>query len=323
MESSAEVGLQGSQPSPILSVVVCTRDRGSKLKRCVDALLSVNTARDWELVIVDNASTDGTGEYLASIDQKHFNRVKVITAFEPKRGLAAARNTGWRTANGEIIAFTDDDCYVSTDYVDSVIRVFEDDLNIGFLSGRILLFDALDYRITIQESQQRRDFRPWTFIAAGDVQGANMAFKKTALERIGGFNERLGAGTPFPCEDIDAAAAALWVGIPGVYDPRPVVYHHHGRRTEREAQQLMRSYDVGRGAYYAKYILRKDSRSEYAKVWIRSIKNDWVGSLRTYVGALRRGRLPRRGPFHWQSLRELSSGLRFALQNEPKKKPSP
>jgi GT2 family glycosyltransferase len=295
-------------------VVVCTRDRDSKLKRCVDALLSVTTARDWELVIVDNASTDGTREYVASLGQKHSHGVKVTTAFEQKRGLSAARNKGWRTANGEIVAFTDDDCYVSTDYVDSVIRVFEDNPNIGFLGGRLLPFDPLDYRIAIQESQQRRDFRPWTFIAAGEVAGANMAFRRTALERIGGFDERLGAGTPFPCEDVDAEAAALWAGVPGVYDPRPVVYHHHGR-TEREAQELMRTYDAGRGAYYAKYILRRDSRPEYARVWMRSIKNDWGGALRTCAAALGQGHLPRRGPFRWQSLRELSSGLRFALQH--------
>jgi len=277
MESSRAVSPQGPQPSPILSVVVCTRDRCGKLKRCVDALLSVTAARDWELVIVDNGSTDGTSDYLASIDQKHFNRVQVKTVFEPKRGLSAARNTGWRTANGEIVAFTDDDCYVSKDYVDSVIRVFEDDLDIGFLCGRILLFDPLDYRITIQESEQRRDFRPWTFMEAGELQGANMAFKRAVLERIGGFNERLGAGTPFPCEDLDVAAAALWDGIPGVYDPRPVVYHHHGRRTEREARELMRSYDAARGAYYVKYILRRDSRFVYVRAWISSIKYDWAG----------------------------------------------
>jgi len=288
-------------PCPILSVVVCTRNRLGKLKRCVDALRSVAAARDWELVIVDNGSTDGTGDYLASIDQTHFNRARVTTTFLPTRGLAAARNKGWRTASGEIVAFTDDDCYVSRDYVDAVVQVFDDDLNVGFLSGRILLFDALDYRITIQESQRRREFRPWTFIAAGAVQGANLAFRRTVLERIGGFDERLGAGTPFGCEDIDAAAATLWSGVVGAYDPRPVVFHHHGRRTEREAQELMRSYDAGRGAYYAKYILRRSSRSAYVSAWMRSIRNECVE-------ALRRGRVPRR------SLTELSSALRFALQ---------
>src|SRR5579862_4543059 len=97
------VGLRGSNPSPMLSVVVCTRNRLSKLKRCVDELLSVATARNWELVIVDNGSIDATSEYLASIDQKQFNGAHVTTAFESRRGLAAARNKGWRSANGEII----------------------------------------------------------------------------------------------------------------------------------------------------------------------------------------------------------------------------
>lgn len=289
------------------------------MKRCVDALLSVTTARDWELVIVDNGSTDGTSEYLASINQKQFSRVKVTTTFEPKRGLAAARNKGWRTATGRIVAFTDDDCYVSADYVDSVIQVFYDDLNIGFLGGRILLFDPLDYRLTILECHQRCDFRPWTFINAGAVMGANMAFKKTALERIGGFDERLGAGTPFPSEDIDAAAAVLWAGIPGAYDPRPVVYHHHGRRSDREARQLGRSYDAGRGAYYAKYILRRDSRSEYVRVWIGTIRNDCIQAFRFTIGTLRRGRLPLRGFVPGRSLRELFSGLWFVIQHGLKK----
>jgi glycosyltransferase involved in cell wall biosynthesis len=300
MESITDIGWRGPQSSPILSVVVCTRDRCSKLKRCVDALLSVTTARDWELVIVDNGSTDGTSEYLASIDKKQFNRVHVKTIYEPKRGKSHAINTGWRASAGEIVAFTDDDCYVTETYVDSILQVFENHPEVGFWGGCLLLFDPMDSRVSLQESQQRCYFQPGTFIYAGDVSGANMAFKRSSLERIGGFDERLGPGTPFISEDIDAVAAALWAGIPGVYDPTVVVYHHHGRRTEREAQEIMRSYDAGRGAYYAKYILRKDSRSAFLRAWIRSIKYDCVT-------ALRQRRLPKR------SLREITSGLRFVL----------
>jgi GT2 family glycosyltransferase len=263
-------------------------------------LRAVATGRAWEVVIVDNGSTDGTGDYLASLDRTQPKGVPVTAALERKRGLAAARNKGWRIARGEIVAFTDDDCYVSPDYVDSVLQLFENDPAIGFVSGRVLPFDPLDYHITFQESPQRREFRPRVFIAGGAVAGANMAFRRTLLERIGGFDERLGAGTPFPCEDIDAAAAALWSGASGAYDPRAVVYHHHGRRTEREAQALRRSYDAGRGAYYAKYILREDSRPEYLAAWRRSIEDECVE-------ARRRGRLPR------QSLREIASGVRWAL----------
>src|SRR5580700_4266666 len=122
--------------SPKLSVVVCTRNRLEKLRRCVDALLSVTTMRDWELVLVDNGSDDGTSAYLDSVKASTIARPQIVTAFEAKRGLAAARNKGWRTASAEIVSFTDDDCYVSEEYVDSILQVFEDNAEVGFLGGR-------------------------------------------------------------------------------------------------------------------------------------------------------------------------------------------
>jgi glycosyltransferase involved in cell wall biosynthesis len=265
----------------------------------------VTTTREWELIIVDNSSSDGTSEYLASHGSARSEPGHLIATYESKLGLAAARNKGWRTARAPIVAFTDDDCYVQ---VDSMLRVFADFPTAGFMGGRVLLFDDSDYRITILEIEQPCHFRPSEFIAAGAVQGANMAFRRAVLTRIGGFDERLGAGTEFPSEDIDAAASSLWTGIPGVYDPRPVVYHHHGRKTAIEADKLMRSYDRGRGAYYAKYILRKASRSTYVRAWLASVKNECVTALRS-------GGVPRR------SLRELLSGLRFALSQHGKRKP--
>lgn len=306
--------MQVLKSPPKLSVVVCTLNRCSQLKRCVEALLSVSTDHEWEIVIVNNGSTDGTSDYLALINGKFFGRVGVTVTSEPKRGLSMARNKGWHTAKGDIISFTDDDCYVSKDYVDSLVRVFQDAPNTSFVAGRILLFDPFDYPITISESKDRRDFPPLRFIAAGELQGANMAFKKKVLEQIGGFDERLGAGTPFPAEDIDAAAAASWAGFAGAFDPRPLVYHHHGRRTEREAQDLMRSYDAGRGAYYMKYILRKDSRSVYIRAWLRSVKDDVSRTCRNFSGFILRGQIPRAPPFGWRSVRELSNGMVFAIQ---------
>jgi glycosyltransferase involved in cell wall biosynthesis len=290
--------------SPKLSVVVCTRNRLEKLRRCVDALLSVNTMRDWELILVDNGSDDGTSAYLDSVKASTIARPQIVTAFEAKRGLAAARNKGWRTATAEIISFTDDDCYVSEEYVDSILQVFEDNAEVGFLGGPILRYDKSDDKVTTNESMDVRHFRPCSFMTAGAVSGANMAFRRAVLERIGGFDERFGAGTDFPCEDVDAQAAALWAGIPGVYDPRPVVYHHHGRKTERDVKELWRSYDKGRGAYYFKYIKRKSSRWAYIKEWIIQVRSE-------FVVAVKQGRFPTMG----QTVRELSSGLRYVISS--------
>lgn len=285
-----------------ISVVVCTHNRVDSLRRCVKALASVKTDHEWELVIVDNASDDGTSVFLASLPTQ-FSAATVVTAFEPKRGLAAARNKGVSVARGNIIAFTDDDCYVSEDYIDAMISAFTANPEIGFVGGRILLYDQSDLRITIQESKDYLLLLERTFAAAGTVQGANMAFRRETIDHIGGFDEDFGAGTRFACEDIDAVASALWAGIIGAYDPRPTVYHHHGRKTEVEERDLRRIYDKARGAYYAKYILRGDSRLQYVRNWMRTIKNE----LRWAMGAIRRGRRPLMG----QSLREACGAIEY------------
>ena len=285
---------------PALSVIICTRDRIQNLKRCVAALTKAETERSWELVIVDNGSTDGTSDYLEALSGQWPLKPALTIAQQPKPGLAAARNVGWRIARADLLAFTDDDCYVSPDFIDATIQVFGDNPQRGFASGRILLFDDRDQRVTIQESEERIEFPPRTFLAAGAIQGANMAFRREALERIAGFDERLGAGTPFPSEDIDAAAAALWAGFPGVYDPRPVVFHDHGRRTQADVNALRARYDAGRGAYYAKHIWRAPSRRAYLRGWAKCIRQD-----------LRESRWARRLPR--QSMREMISGARFIL----------
>jgi glycosyltransferase involved in cell wall biosynthesis len=287
----------GAMSTPI-SVVVCTRNRVNNLRRCVQAFASILTDYEWELVIVDNGSDDGTNTFLASLPSR-FGKAHVITTFEPKRGLAAARNRGYRQAHGNIVAFTDDDCYVSEDYIDALISAFENP-EIGFVGSRILLYDQSDIRLTIRESEDYLVLKPRTFVAAGTVQGANMAFRKATLDRINGFDENLGAGTSFACEDIDAVAALLWQGIAGAYDPRLVVYHHHGRKTKREERDLWKTYDKGRGAYFAKYILRGDSRSKYIRRWLSSIKHGATsGGLKTRVWRVR------------QSLRELCGGFHY------------
>jgi GT2 family glycosyltransferase len=285
-----------------LSVVVCTRNRVESLRRAFDALAAVTTTHAWELIVVDNGSTDDTASFLESINGRSFGCLRVLTTYETKRGLGAGRNTGWRAAAADLVAFTDDDCYVSKDYADMIMEVFAESSEIGFLGGRILLYDETDYRVTILESDEKIYFSPRSFVAPGAVTGANMAFRRSVLEQIGGFDERLGAGTRFPsCEDSDAVAAALWDGVAGVYDPRPVVYHHHGRKTVEEADALMRNYDAGRGAYYAKYMMNRASRWEFGKAWVKRAAGE-------FLWAIRRGGIPRMG----RTSREVAGAIRYA-----------
>lgn len=244
-----------------VSVVICTANRAEQLRLALDALLLQRTDRDWETIVVDNASSDHTREVIEEFAARD-THIKYV--HEAQRGLGAARDTGWRHASGEIVSFTDDDCYLPTDYVDAICDVFLERSELGFVGGKVLLHDPEDAPVTILLREEPFDIAARSFVAAGTVHGANLSFRKTTLEKIGGFSREMGAGTAFPCEDIDAIAAAVWAGIPGGYDPRSVVSHHHGRKLE-EISELRRSYDLGRAAYFAKFTARSDSRASYVE----------------------------------------------------------
>ena len=246
-----------------LSLVICTRNRAAQLSDCLETILHIECEDAWELVIVDNGSTDNTSIIIEQFRDSFSGQLTV--EIEALPGLSRARNRGWRSANGDIIAFTDDDCYPDPKFLQTLIECFEEDPNLGFVGGRILLHDPTDYRITFQESEQRQEVLPCSFINAGFIQGSNFAFRKRAIESVNGFDELLGAGTRFASEDVDILARMSAKGWFGCYDPRPLVYHHHRRKTESEAAQLMKQYDRGRGAYYVKCLTNPLLRNVYLK----------------------------------------------------------
>jgi glycosyltransferase involved in cell wall biosynthesis len=261
---------------PIVSVVICTRNRVNKLKRCIEALRAVRTSHPWELIVVDNGSNDGTSEYLASLPP--FDGVPLASISFPRAGTGAARNAAWRSAKGKFIACIDDDCYVAETYIDAIVAKFTDQW--GFLGGKVLLYDETDIPITIQLRETEQIFHPCTFMLEGEVHGANEIFRRDVLERIEGFDENFGPGTRFVCDDVDAQARVLWdARLPGLYCPDIVVYHHHGRKAADE-RRIMAIYYRAIGAYHAKFILNPESRRNYLRIIkIRAIERWKEGNL--------------------------------------------
>jgi GT2 family glycosyltransferase len=177
----------------------------------------------------------------------------VIYTFEVTPGLGNARNAGIRIAQGAIVAFTDDDCYPAPDFLTCVSSAFRD-RSLGYISGRLLLHDPADARMSIQESTTPLTFEAGSFIGSGAVCGASMAFRREVLEDISGFDPLFGAGSLFSAEDIDAAGRASAFGWKGRYCPEVVVSHHHGRRAS-DLPPLLKSYGIGAGAYHMKLLL--------------------------------------------------------------------
>src|SRR3954462_16013674 len=94
-----------NKPEPLISVVLCTRNRADLLKIALDSLVAQAYPRDdFEVLVIDNASTDHTPQIVAQYDSLGIMRY----IQEPNIGLCVARNTGWQSARGRLIAYFDD-----------------------------------------------------------------------------------------------------------------------------------------------------------------------------------------------------------------------
>src|SRR5271166_1223238 len=114
-----------------LSLVICTRNRASQLAESLRSLTRLQYPATWELIIVDNGSKDETQDVIKNYNES----LPLRTVIEPRVGLGRARNRGWSSSQGDIVAFTDDDCYPAHDFLCSVVRCFEEDSRLGFLGG--------------------------------------------------------------------------------------------------------------------------------------------------------------------------------------------
>jgi hypothetical protein len=284
---------------PFVSLIVCTRNRALRLATCLEHVTRLEPPpAGWELVVVDNASTDGTPRLID--DLARTVEFPLLHVHEPRPGLGRARNAGIARARGDIYAFTDDDCYVRPDFLRQVCHVFEQEA-LGYIGGRIVLHDPTDDPATTKDSPSPEPIAPYTFVPVGAIHGANMAIRRQVITVIGAFDPALGAGAPLRSgEDLDLVSRASWAGWPGAYDPRPVVAHHHGRKPGRDVEALRSAYDHGIGACFAKALLDPERRALYLRRWL------WTMRYRVRRGMLGPPRREMAGAAHYLAYRFLN-----------------
>lgn len=250
---------------PQISLVVCTRNRAPQLQRALSSLCALEFSDPWELLVVDNGSTDNTTQVLADFHAEERLPLRVIS--EPRAGLSRARNRGVANAKGSIIAFTDDDCYPASNYLEAIKRCFSEN-DVGFCGGRVLLHDPTDQAVTTVQVQTRVDIPARSFLRPGVIIGANMAVRRDLLLEVDGFDERLGPGTPLKAaEDTDLLNRLCMAGYTGLYNPCIVVSHHHGRKTLQEVHRLENGYAFGQGALMLKHCARRATRRLFMRHW--------------------------------------------------------
>jgi O-antigen biosynthesis protein len=248
--------------APMISIVVCTRDRPVQLAACLRRL-GQQTYPRFEVVVVDNAPT--TDAVQALVEAMARGPVRFRYHAESRPGLSWARNAGVATATGNIIAFLDDDDEPDKHWLTGIAAGFSRNRNVGCVAGMILpaqldnpaeqLFEQLGGH------RKGRGFAPEIFSCSGPQSplfplppfgtGANMAFRREALASIGGFDVALGAGTRTCAgEDTLALTLAMLSGYEIAYEPAALMWHHHRPDLDSLTRQL-HGYSIGLTAFYA------------------------------------------------------------------------
>jgi len=239
----------------ILELIICTKNGGARLARCLNAVSNADQDEPFLVHIVDNGSTDG---HSAEIARKFANSLGDRCRFsvETRPGNSAGRNKALNQLRGTYAIFVDDDCYIRHDFIRAWAAVFRS-ASPGYGGGTILPFEQSNSLLGCFVSDQSEIFEGGAFIKRGSIQGSNMFFSAACLRDIGLFDPNFGAGTAFAGEEWDLALTASKAGWKGGYFAEPTVYHDHGRG-EGEAKSRIGFYDYGAGAVYAKHIKQRD-----------------------------------------------------------------
>jgi glycosyltransferase involved in cell wall biosynthesis len=242
--SSTETGLE-------VSVVVCTRNRGSSVVATLESIFS-NSIQPDEVVLIDQSENEETACAIAPfLERNHFHYYPSTT-----KGAGRARNEGIRLSKGKYILMTDDDCTAPDNWVGAITNIFNQHPSVGIIFSTVAAgpHDCTAGAIPNLVFHQSRQYRNiWQYYKSGGM-GASMALRRAALNSIGTFDEMLGPGSTFLSgEDHDLALRALlhqW----NVYEAAEVTVLHHGFRTMAEYRLLTKRDAVAVGAVHAKYI---------------------------------------------------------------------
>ena len=282
-------------PEPMfVSVVLATLDRPDDLRRALSSLQGVRSKHKIEVVVVDNNPSSGLTETVVNA----FRDVRYVP--ETRRGLAYARNAGFRAARGEIMVATDDDVIVPRNWLDQLCRPFADPA-VGAVTGNVLplVLDNSSERQFEEYGGLGRGYTRRVFDhhwLTGGVNGAatweigataNAAFRAELFtdRRVGLMDEALGPGMPSGVgEDTYLFYRTLLAGWRIVYEPSAYVRHKHRATPEALRKQIF-SYSKGHVSYLITTWLRNGDRSSLRRLlfvlprWHAATIWKWIKTL--------------------------------------------
>lgn len=233
---------------PKVSVVINTYNRGWWLDRCLSSLES-QTYSNFEVIAVNGPSTDSTADVL----KRWRGRVKAVSTHS--RILSVSRNEGIAAASGELVAFIDDDAVADPCWLERLAPAFLDPKT-GGAGGLVYRMNGRDIEFSCG-TLDREGFVEWNRPEAGShfdwsrgrlntVSGNNCIFRRAALERIGGFDERI--------EYYHDEADVIWrlerAGYRTIHRPNAIVYHEAARSRNRTGRHQLNWYAIVKNTVY-------------------------------------------------------------------------
>jgi glucosyl-dolichyl phosphate glucuronosyltransferase len=214
-----------------ISVILATYNRAESLKVALDSLSRMRNTHNlsWELLVVDNNSTDSTRNVVAECAKR--SKFPIRYLFEKRQGRAIALNSGIVATHSTVVAFTDDDVLLHQDWLSSIKKTF-DEFDCAAVAGRVLpLWNHPKPNWLVMEDQQavvnfdlgddlkQIDFAPL---------GANCAFRRDMFAKYGLFRSDLGVRGEIhtiTCDDTEFGGRLTAAGEKITYCPTAVVYH--------------------------------------------------------------------------------------------------
>ncbi len=238
-----------------VSVVISTRNRGDSIVATIKSILA-NKYPLFELIIVDQSDNDLTEKAVQPFIKEaivHYQRSNL-------RGVSIGRNTGISSSLNEIIAITDDDCEVPSDWLMGIVAAFKFDPKIGLVFGNVHagIYDVNAGFIPTYVRQE--PFLARHINQKNQVRGigACMALKRSVWKIVHGFDPQLGPGGKLrSAEDFDYAIKTLMVGY-YIFETPLIKVTHLGFRTWKEGRSLAYRNWIGIGAMVAKYSKRRN-----------------------------------------------------------------
>jgi GT2 family glycosyltransferase len=235
----ADVPVRARSAWPRISVVVCSYNGAATIRECCEGLSKLEYS-NYEVIVVDDGSTDGTAEI---VSQYGFRLIRTRN-----RGLSLARNTGFETAGGEIVAYIDDDAYPDPHWLTYLAITFMTTTHVGAGGPNIpppghgLIADCVavapggPVHVLVSDRE------------AEHIPGCNMAFRKSALEAIGGFDARFRVAG----DDVDLCWRLQQRGGTLGFNAAAVVWHHR-RDSVRAYWKQQRGYGRAEALLHEKW----------------------------------------------------------------------